>query len=185
VAGQHHAEAVLASRRVSVNLKGMTEKPTSSGAPRLLVGLAIEPARPAVPPLAAHCVAAQGVRRWYNAREMGLEAGLQLPAVVDETLRAYVTGLRRRFGQRLVSIRLFGSYARGNATADSDVDCLILLDRVDRADDRAVTDLAADLVWQIGGVVISPLAMSAADFEVWKARERRTPLEIERDGIAL
>lgn len=123
--------------------------------------------------------------RWYNTRDMGTVAAVRLPAVVDETLRAYVTGLRRRFGQRLVSIRLFGSYAREDATADSDVDCLVLLDRVDRDDDRAITDLAADLVWQIGGVVISPLTMSAADFEAWKALERRAALEIERDGIAL
>ena len=123
--------------------------------------------------------------RWYNTRDMGTVAAVRLPAVVDETLRAYVTGLRRRFGQRLVSVRLFGSYAREDATADSDVDCLVLLDRVDRADDRAITNLAADLVWQIGGVVISPLTMSAADFEAWKALERRAALEIERDGIAL
>jgi hypothetical protein len=34
-------------------------------------------------------------------------------------------------------------------------------------------------------VVVSPLTMSVAEFEAWKARERRTPLEIERDGIAL
>jgi hypothetical protein len=33
--------------------------------------------------------------------------------------------------------------------------------------------------------VISPLTMSSADFEAWKALERRTPLEIEREGIAL
>jgi hypothetical protein len=33
--------------------------------------------------------------------------------------------------------------------------------------------------------VISPLTMSAADFEAWKALERRAALEIERDGIAL
>jgi len=82
-----------------------------------------------------------------------------------------------------VSVRLFGSYARGEATGDSDVDCLVLLDHVEGADDRAITDLAADLVWQMGGVVISPLTMSAAGFEAWKALERRAPLEIERDGI--
>ena len=116
---------------------------------------------------------------------MATLADVRLPAAVDETLRTFVSGLRRRFGERLVSIRLFGSYARGEATADSDVDCLVLLDRVDRADERAITDLAADLVWQIGGVVISPLTMSVADFEAWKALERRTPLEIEREGIAL
>lgn len=116
---------------------------------------------------------------------MTARATVRLPALVDETLGAFVSGLRRRFGPRLVSIRLFGSYARGDATADSDVDCLVLLDRVDPTDDRAITDLSADLVWQIGGVVISPLIMSAADFDTWKSRERRTPLEIEREGVLL
>ncbi|MEW5982983.1 MAG: nucleotidyltransferase domain-containing protein [Acidobacteriota bacterium] len=88
---------------------------------------------------------------------MTARATVRLPALVDETLNAFVSGVRQRFGRRLVSIRLFGSYARGDATADSDFDCLVLLDRVDPADDRAITDLSADLVWQIGGVVISPL----------------------------
>jgi predicted nucleotidyltransferase len=104
---------------------------------------------------------------------------------VEATVGAFVNGIRQRFGARLVAIRLFGSYARNEATAESDVDCLVLLDRVDRADDVATTDLAADLIWQIGGVVVSPLVMSVDEFEAWKATERRTPLEIEREGVTL
>lgn len=123
--------------------------------------------------------------RTDNAREMVNVAGTPLPGVVQETLGAFVSGLRKTFGKRLVSVRLFGSYALGEATSDSDVDCLVLLDRVDGADDRAVTALSADLVWQIGGAVVSPLTMSASGFEAWKALERRTPPEIERDGVVL
>ncbi|MBM4394304.1 MAG: nucleotidyltransferase domain-containing protein [Deltaproteobacteria bacterium] len=108
-----------------------------------------------------------------------------LPPAVRETLDAFVAGVRGRFGTRTLSIRLFGSYARGEAHEESDVDCLVLLDRVDAADDRFVTDLAADLVWQLHGVVVSPMIMSDAEFESWKATERRTPLEIERDGVEL
>jgi hypothetical protein len=65
------------------------------------------------------------------------------------------------------------------------VDCLVLLDQSDRDADRTITDLAADFTWQIGGIVVSPMVMSAAEFDAWKALERRTPLEIERDGIPL
>jgi predicted nucleotidyltransferase len=108
-----------------------------------------------------------------------------LPPHVEATLSGFVRGVRERFGARVAAIRLFGSYARGEATAESDVDCLVLLDRVDPADDRAVTDLAADLIWQIAGVVISPMVMSVADFDAWKATERRTPLEIDREGVPL
>ena len=109
----------------------------------------------------------------------------RLPALVEATLNAFVAGVRQRFGARVVALRLFGSYARGDATEDSDVDCLVLLDPMDRDADRAITDLAADLTWQIAGVVISPMTMSVGEFETWKALERRTPLEIEREGIAL
>ena len=61
----------------------------------------------------------------------------------------------------------------------------MLLDDVERDDDRASTDLSSDLIWQLAGVVISPMVMSVAEFEAWKACERATPLAIEREGIAL
>jgi predicted nucleotidyltransferase len=108
-----------------------------------------------------------------------------LPAAVEATLGAFVAGVRGLVGRRAVSIRLFGSYARGDATPESDVDCLVLLDRTDPVAERAITDLSADLTWQLHGVVVSPVVMSVADFNAWKATERRTPLEIEREGVAL
>lgn len=98
---------------------------------------------------------------------------------------AFLARLRERFGGRLIEVRLFGSYARGEAHEESDVDCLVLLDQVTVEDDRAVTDLAGDLTWQIGGAVIAPLVMSVDRFAAWKARERRTALAIEREGIPL
>jgi predicted nucleotidyltransferase len=110
---------------------------------------------------------------------------VRLPSLVRQNLAAFVAGLRERFGPRLKAVRLFGSYARGTAHEDSDVDCLVLLDHVSTEDDRAVTDLAGDLTWQVGGAVISPLVMTEAAFGEWKRRERRTPLDIEREGVAL
>ena len=124
-------------------------------------------------------------RTVYNWLMAHLPATMPLPPLIRETLDRFLAGVRARFGARLVEVRLFGSYARGEAHEDSDVDCLVLLDRVTPEDDRAVTDLAGDLTWQIGGVVISPLIMSLDQFEAWKARERRTALDIAREGIAL
>lgn len=112
-------------------------------------------------------------------------SALPLPSVVRETLDRFASGLRERFGERLAEVRLFGSYARGEAHEESDVDCLVLIDRADRRDDCAVTDMAADLIWQVGGIVISPIVMSPSEFEAWKARERAAPLAIEREGVRL
>ncbi len=109
---------------------------------------------------------------------------VRLP-VVRETVDAFLAGLRERFGPRLAEVRIFGSYARGEAHEESDVDCLVLIEDLSADDSRAVTDLTGDLTWQVGGVVISPLVMSPAAFAAWTARERRTALEIEREGIPL
>jgi type I restriction enzyme S subunit len=54
---------------------------------------------------------------------------------VTETLRGVLEGLRqglaRLYGDHLKGLYVFGSYARGEATSDSDLDVLIVLDRVD------------------------------------------------------
>jgi predicted nucleotidyltransferase len=50
-----------------------------------------------------------------------------LPAALSDDLRRYVEALDRHFGERLVSVVLFGSWARGTARAESDVDLLVVL----------------------------------------------------------
>lgn len=108
-----------------------------------------------------------------------------LPRIVQETLGEFLARLRARYGSRVVEVRLFGSHARGEARDDSDVDVLVLLDRALPDDDRAITDMASDLIWELHGVVIEPMVMSPEEFGRWLASERRTPQEIERDGIRL
>ena len=57
-------------------------------------------------------------------------------------VRRFAAGLRARFDGRLLGVKLFGSYARGEAHALSDVDLFVLLDRADRADRVAIFDLS-------------------------------------------
>jgi predicted nucleotidyltransferase len=87
-----------------------------------------------------------------------------------------------RFGGRLLELRLFGSYARGDWGADSDVDVLVVVDGLTHAERREVSDLAEDVYFQTL-VRVSPLALSGDEMHTLRAREYLIATEIARDGV--
>ena len=99
-------------------------------------------------------------------------------AAVDE----FAARVRSLFGERLVHLVLFGSHARGEATHDSDVDLLVVIDGFTSADGREIDGVVGDILTRTD-VLLSPLALSAARYEELRARERRLVSEIDRDGI--
>lgn len=90
--------------------------------------------------------------------------------------------LTSRFGGDLVDVRLFGSWARGEATEESDVDVLVLLRDPAWSDRRAVLDLAGDLFYELD-LLVSPTVLSSATYQAWRRQERPLVMDIERDGI--
>jgi predicted nucleotidyltransferase len=93
-------------------------------------------------------------------------------------------GLRRRFGADLLAARLFGSYARGEAHEDSDVDVFVLLRTSSWADRKDVLDLAGDLFAE-HGLLVSPTVFDLPRFEAWRQQERPLVMDIEREGLPL
>jgi predicted nucleotidyltransferase len=55
-----------------------------------------------------------------------------LPPGLCSDLRRYVEVLERRFGDRLVSVVLFGSHTRGQGRPESDLDLLLVVDGLPR-----------------------------------------------------
>jgi predicted nucleotidyltransferase len=72
-------------------------------------------------------------------------------------------GLERLYGPRLRGMYLFGSYARRAADAESDVDVLIVLDRLERygAEVDRTGELASRLSLQYGVTVCRVFAAEA------------------------
>ncbi|MEK7701689.1 MAG: nucleotidyltransferase domain-containing protein [candidate division NC10 bacterium] len=92
---------------------------------------------------------------------------MTLPAQLSSGLRRYVEALDRRFGERLVSVVLFGSWARERARPDSDLDLLVVIrdlpsDRSERH--HALYQLPRE-VSEAFAEVASPIALTPEEAE--------------------
>jgi len=85
--------------------------------------------------------------------DLGTRKELMPETKIQELLAKLRRGLERLYGQRLAGVYLFGSFASAEATPDSDVDILIVLD--------AVTDYGQEI--DHTGHLISELSL---DYEV-------------------
>ncbi len=92
--------------------------------------------------------------------------------------------LTARFGARLARTTLFGSWARGEAGPDSDVDVLVLIEDLTPTERGVVYEMGAE-VFMDTNVPVAPLAMSTTEWARLVRLERLLPDEIERDGVPL
>ncbi len=106
------------------------------------------------------------------------------PSLVRTVADRFARELRRRYGDAVLDIRLFGSFARGGADEASDVDVAVVLESVDWETRRDVIDLATDtgLPHQL---LLSPTVFDRETWETWRRQERALVLDIEREGVPL
>jgi uncharacterized protein len=107
-----------------------------------------------------------------------------IPRSLRPALAQYAERLGRVFGARLRDIRLFGSYARGDAHEDSDVDVLVVIDGLTDAEIGAVAGEVVPIIDQTG-LPLAPLPMSTECFEALRSSGRLLAREIDDQGISL
>ena len=108
----------------------------------------------------------------------------QLRPAERVALSGYLTRLRARFGARVLHVILFGSRARGEGDAESDLDVLIVVDDGDWRFHDAIADESVE-PWLAHGALISPVTMNRREYE--QLREWRTLFHrnLEQDGVDL
>ena len=100
---------------------------------------------------------------------------------IEQILKEFKEELKKLYGKRLKNIILYGSYARGKATQDSDIDVAIVLDGdvvVGKEIDRVI-----DIVTEINlsyGVLISVYPVSEKNY---KTVNSPLLLNLRREGI--
>lgn len=102
---------------------------------------------------------------------------------IGHILAEVKTALTDTLGEQLVAVRLFGSYARGDERADSDIDLLVLVHQIDDYAQmiRCTSVPIADISLRYD-VVLSRTFAEEKDF--WK---EQTPffMNVRRESVAL
>lgn len=92
-----------------------------------------------------------------------------MPAVTSTLLEQYVEEIKKIYGERLRSVILYGSYARGDFRPDSDIDIMILVD----LPDIEIEKCGRQLSWSTydfneeHDTDIKPIAKSDTHFKKW------------------
>ena len=105
-------------------------------------------------------------------------------SAVQGALAAYVESIARVYPSEVMSVTLYGSQARDDAEAESDVDILVVIQH----DTPTLRHALADLAWQVQfefGIVISDIIRSAEQFDRMRANRFPFYQNIEREGILL
>jgi len=99
-------------------------------------------------------------------------------------LRSFKTCLEQVLGGQLIELKLFGSKARGDDRADSDMDVLVIVATDDWHISDTVYDIATDIFLQTD-LCISPKVISKNIFEELQKEKTSFIRNISRDAITV
>lgn len=92
-----------------------------------------------------------------------------MPKTIQSFLPQYLSEIQKIYGSHLKSVILYGSYARGDYTEDSDIDIMILVDLPDEKLDDYVDSLS-ELGFQYNveyDIWIMPIVKNIKHFQYW------------------
>ena len=100
---------------------------------------------------------------------------------IKDIIKELKIGLEKKYGSQLKSILLFGSYARGEETEDSDIDIAIILKDFDHActEIERTGDIVSSLSLKFD-TLISLVPIKEKD---WLERKTALISNIKRDGV--
>jgi predicted nucleotidyltransferase len=100
-----------------------------------------------------------------------------------KVIESFVKELRKRLGNNIVSIRLFGSKVRGDFKEDSDIDIFILV-KEKREARNEISDIAADYFFETN-IPLSPVVYSLFEYKKNKELNSFFVENVEKEGIVL
>lgn len=111
-----------------------------------------------------------------------------MPQNLNVILKKYVKDIQQLYGNKLKTVLLYGSYARGDFQKNSDIDIMIL---TDLEDDEIIEyrdeiwDFAYDLEYKYAfDITLSPLVKNIDKFNYW-LEAMPFYINVQKEGVVL
>ena len=108
---------------------------------------------------------------------------VKLPKEIAPILIEAEKRLKKIYGKRLKQVILFGSYARGDASSGSDINLLVLLDRLKNP--LAELEKCGHELHRLDFEYDTLISVTPMDYQDFKRRKLPLILNAKREGIAL
>lgn len=109
-----------------------------------------------------------------------------MPQTIQTLLNQYLSEVKKIYGAHLKSVILYGSYARGDYTADSDIDIMLLVDLLPEEMD-AYSDALSELGFEYNitnNIWLMPVVKNIQHFRQW-ADAYPFYANVRKDGVIL
>ena len=109
-----------------------------------------------------------------------------MPQNLNVILKKYVKDIQQLYGNKLKTVLLYGSYARGDFRADSDIDIMILVDLSEQVilkKGHVLSDITFDYNFN-DDLKIMPIVKNLDHFNKW-LRAYPFYYNVKREGIEL
>ena len=109
-----------------------------------------------------------------------------MPQYLSEILQRYVDDLHKLYGSQLKSVILYGSYARGDFRADSDIDIMVLVDLADEEIREKGHDLS-NVTFEYNfdnDLTIMPIVKNSDHFNKW-IKAYPFYFNVKKEGVEL
>lgn len=99
-------------------------------------------------------------------------------------IEAFLEQLRQAYPRRVKQMTLFGSKARGDSNADSDIDILLIVDEEDWHFRHAISNIAADVSLAYD-VLIEPRVIGQAQWDEMRRHRFALYENVQAEGVGL
>lgn len=100
--------------------------------------------------------------------------------IIDE----FVEQLRMKFQENILAVKLYGSYARGDSTNNSDIDVLVVVKDASLEKKLKIMDVSADISLKYNTLLVA-LIMSQKHYDKGCSNNSLLIKKIEREGVEL